>query len=115
MGRKFSTFADRWAKVRDQARADSEALHKDTNPNRELTVFISDNSHVLPSKIVLSSAFTLSFRKNLEFQEYKKQAEYFIKAGVDHYLCKLDKNIGPKQIEDMKYFSERPDLEGMPT
>lgn len=35
----------------------------------------------------------------------------FLNAGVDHYIARVDKNMGPKAIDNMRYFHERWDLE----
>jgi len=53
----------------------------------------------------------LSLRKNLDIEEYKRQADFFLQTGVDHYLVRLDKNFGPKALESMRYFHQRWDLE----
>lgn len=53
----------------------------------------------------------MSLRKNLDIEEYKRQADFFLQTGVDHYLVRLDKNFGPKALESMRYFHQRWDLE----
>lgn len=60
---------------------------------------------------MVRTAFTLSLRRNYDLEEYKKIVEFFLKAGVDHYVMKIDKNIGPKTLEYIKYFQERHDLD----
>jgi hypothetical protein len=82
---------------------------------REFTVFLNKTSHIIPGTLDLNLiAFTLSFRRNLELDEYKAQAKYFLDAGVDHYLAKIDKNMGPKFIEYLSHFYKRSDLECTP-
>lgn len=89
-------------------------VHPDPKPPkpREFTVFMAKSSHVIPSSLSFDDlAFTLSFRRNLELEEYKAQAKHFLNAGVDHYLAKIDRTMGPKFIEYLGHFYKRGDLE----
>lgn len=53
----------------------------------------------------------MSFRRNYDLEGYIEQAKYFLEAGVDHYLVKVDKSMGPKFIEYLSHFHKRKDLE----
>lgn len=50
-------------------------------------------------------------KQGRELEEYKEQARLFLETGVDHYLAKMDSNVGMTMLNNMLYFSERPDLE----
>ena len=50
-------------------------------------------------------------KQGKELEEYKEQARLFLETGVDHYLAKMGSNVGMTMLNNMLYFSERPDLE----
>lgn len=67
-------------------------------------IYLYDTSQIVP-------AFTINFRRGFQMEEYRRQTGLFLKAGISHYLAKIDRNIGPRLIEDLKYFYERPDVQ----
>ena len=87
-----------------------------TKRSCQTVISLCSSETVLTSSLVgdCQQAFTLGFRKNLDLEEYKNQAKFFLNAGVDHYLSKVDHNMGITMLNNMLYFSERPDLECRP-
>ncbi len=49
----------RQERIANSAKKDAEDLHLDKLPNRDFTVFIADNSHVIPSNISIKKPLRL--------------------------------------------------------
>lgn len=77
---------------------------KTGNRTTDFTAFLYKSSHVIP-------AFTLSFKQNVDLETHMKRADFFMDAGVNHFVAKMYRNIGPKVIENFTYFHDRVDLE----
>ena len=84
-----------------------------THPTVLETVFVTENSHIVPSIYRPYIAFGLPIKKQLDREEYIKMADFFLEIGIDHYIAKIDHNIGPAAINLLQYFADRPDLECM--
>lgn len=86
-------------------------LWLETRYPTESYVSSSEKDLILYRVEFIHKAFTLNFKQGYELEQYKQQTQMFLEAGVDHYLAKMGSNIGMSMLNNMLYFSERPDLE----